>query len=156
MKKNAIRIFVLLGIILSTVTINPVTVFAQANNKDEVHISKAETKLRKVNQILSQKFYAKQQAHHNSHDWSKFVKNLRLLKNDQIEIYVNSNFLKLKESQKQDLINQVQLFTIRTTDHLKNFSQATYLDGLATVVFCNGEYLGRSKYLENKEYIWYK
>jgi hypothetical protein len=158
MKKNAIRIFVLLGLILTTyqTIINPTIIAAEASNKSEVRISKAENKLRKANQLLSQKFYTKQQSSHNSRDWFKFVKNLRLLKNNQIEIYVNNNFSKLKESQKQDLLNRAQLFVIRTTDQFKDFDQSAYLDGLSAVIFCDGEYLGRSKYLDNKDYVWYK
>lgn len=154
MKKNAIRILILLGITLSTSTsiTASTTVLAQTDNKTETRINKEDSKLRKVNQTLSRKLYTKHQAHH---DWSKFIKNLRLLKNNQIEIYVNSNFLKLKEQQRQDIINQAQLFTIRTTDYFKDFDQAAYLEGLPTITFCNGNYLGRSKYLNNKEFIWY-
>jgi len=30
------------------------------------------------------------------------------------------------------------------------------MDGLATIIFCDGGYVGRSKYLDNKEFTWNK
>jgi len=150
------RIMPLLGLLLTILPMSHTTVVeAEANH--EIKFVKAYNKLRKINQRLSHKLYEQQQNEtKNSDDWFKFVKNIKFLKNNQVELYVTSSFKKLKSSQRENVVNQAQLFTLRIADELKGFDQTTYMDGLATIIFCDGGYVGRSKYLDNKEFTWNK
>ncbi|ALB29031.1 hypothetical protein [Companilactobacillus heilongjiangensis] len=150
------RIMPLLGLLLTIIPMSHTTVVeAQANH--EIKFVKTYNKLRKINQKLSHKLYEEQQANtKSSEDWAKFVKNIKFLKNNQVELYVTSSFKELKSSQRENIVNQAQLFTLRIADSWKDFGQTTYMDGLATIIFCDGGYVGRSKYLDNKEFTWNK
>ncbi|MFC6177171.1 hypothetical protein ACFQAV_09980 [Companilactobacillus huachuanensis] len=150
------QIMPLLGLLLTIIPMsNTTTVKADTNH--EVKLVKAYNKLRKINQKLSHQLYEQQQIEANdSNHWSKFVKNIKFLNNNQVEVYVTSSFKKLKSTQRENIVNQAQLFTLRIADSWKNFDKTTYMDGLATIIFCDGGYVGRSKYLDNKEFTWNK
>lgn len=112
-------------------------------------------KLKKINQSLSQQLYDLKLQQKKDHEkWSQFIKSIHYLQNKQVEIYVTESFNNLSAKKKHTIVSEAQLFTIRIADKIKNFDQRTYMDGLAVVVFCNGNYIGRSKYLENKDFTW--
>lgn len=161
MKKGIMRSLVILTIALSFYTLPSNTALAEIEQEDSS--SKTYNKLKKINQTLSSQLYEKQgyltndnHSNDTNTDWLPFVKNIKYLKNNQLEIYVTSNFKKLKKSHRQEILLNAQSFTLRTIDKLKDFSQKDYMDGFSSLIFCNGDYLGRSKFLSNKDFIWHE
>ena len=153
-KKKSLRVLALLGVIM---TATSTTIQVTTTVRAETKFTKNYNKISKINRNLTQKLYVRQHSDEkDSNDWSKFVKNVKFLRNNQVEVYVNPNFKKLKTTQRQDVVNQAQLFTLRIADDVKNFDGSAYVDGLASIIFCDGSYLGRSNYLDNKNFNWNK
>ncbi|PMD72242.1 hypothetical protein [Companilactobacillus nuruki] len=149
MIKRIITWLLILISLLPTTLISPTRVQANTENRYTKHYNE----LKKINQTISQKLYDKQMTS-KTEKWAKSIKGIKYLQNNQIEVYVTSKFKKLKLNNRQDIIDQVQLFSLRTIDHFKEFDSSTYLDGLSTIIFCDGSYIGKSKFLNNKDFTW--
>lgn len=119
---------------------------------------KSYRQLKKINRTIDKKLY-QDQFNQNVKDklnWLDYVKSINYLKNDQLEIYVNDAFKKLKKDTRQEVINQAQLFAFTAASEYKSFSEKQYLDKLGALIFCYGDYLGRSEFMNNQDFIWNK
>lgn len=159
--------FYLAGFILLTISseFSPTIVSASSTiTHTDTRFNRSYNKLKKINQELLLKLSSEQtnseinQKHkfNADLDWTKFIKNVRYLKNNQLEIYTNDNFKKLSNSHRQAVINVVQRFSFNIVSDFKNLPETTFTDGLAALIFWNGSCLGQSEYMNNKEFTWKK
>ena len=157
MKKKRMRIFIILSLILSLGSTAP-PVIVQAADQNMSRSNKAYQRLKRINHTLSQQLYAKQTDSKKDTDfeWTKFIKNIKYLKNNQLEVYVNDNFKKESEKNRADIIEKVQLFSLRIVDNYRDSNPDDYINGLAAIVFYNGSCIGHSRFLSNKNFIWNK
>lgn len=86
--------------------------------------------------------------------WTTFIKRINYLKNDQIEVYVTDEFKTLPHRKRVQIIESVQQLALSYLDDFKAVTPSRYSEGLATTVFCDGNYLGRSLFLDNKDFKW--
>jgi len=88
--------------------------------------------------------------------WSAFIKKINYLKNDQLEIYVTSEFKTLSEKDRQEIITRARITSLTCVGKVKGLTQNDYLEGLSSLIFCEGDYLGKTEYLNNSEITWNK
>lgn len=121
-------------------------------------------KLRSLNLTLNQKLFDLRE-HPKTYDkvapkckyqWFKYVENINFLKNQQLEIYVTPKFQTLDEGTRKDIVYHAQMFSFQIAEKSQHLSATQYREGLAAIIFCEGNYLGRSQYLHNDEMIWKK
>lgn len=145
---------------MSLLTLNILsTIPVAAASESQSSYTKTYNKLKRINNNISHELYSKQVTDKKAHldpnfAWTKFIKSIKYLKNNQVEVYVNDNFTKLKENARMNVIDNAQMFSLRIIDDIKSPSEETYIKGLATIIFCDGNYIGRSKFMSHKDFIW--
>lgn len=122
-------------------------------------------KVSKFNQALNKKLYKQiksadsptsieQRGQHLNHSWFTFINKINYLKNDQLEIYVNDDFKKLSDDKRAQVVDFVQQLTLANLDKIKGVNPITYNQGLSSAVFCDGKFLGRTLFLDHKNFLW--
>lgn len=117
-------------------------------------LKKSATTTEKINHAISQQLYNKKT--YLSGHWTSFIRKINYLKNNQLEIYVTDSFKKISEKKQTKIINLVQHLSLDHVEELKGLSTVDYQAGLPTLIFCNGKLLGRSEFLNYKEFVWNK
>lgn len=163
MKKLLLKTILGLSIFISTSSSSLQTLIVLANDTSPAHKS-SYTKLKDLNSTLTQKI-SNLREHPQKYDkiapdckfhWFKYITNINFLKNHQLEIYVTPKFQTLSENARQDVIYHAQMFAFQAAEKSQRLSATQYREGLATVIFCDGEFLGHSQYLHNDELVWKK
>lgn len=152
-----------LFLVLSTalMVVGPTTT-VQADQAESIHANKTYQQLKKINSSLSHKLYDKQLDDTKTKskkcpidtNWFTFIKNVRYLKNNQLEIYVTESFEKLNQTTRNQVITHVQSFGLHTVDRFKKFDATTYLAGLSAKIYYEDQSIGHSVYLNNKIITW--
>jgi len=164
-------------IIVGTSTMNTIKA-ADDSSKTSLNVSKNKTVLRslgktgKINLAISDHLTKYQEATFDKFNsetkvsskklakskiyWSAFIKKINYLKNDQLEIYVTSEFRTLPEKDRQEIITRARVISLTCVDKFKGLTQNDYLEGLSSLIFCDGDYLGKTEYLNNSDIIWNK
>jgi len=88
--------------------------------------------------------------------WANFVQKINYLKNDQLEIYVTSNFKDLSEKNRTEIIDRARLLALTHVGDFKGLTEDEHLEGLSSLIFCEGNLLGKTEYLNHAELIWNK
>ncbi|HIY92705.1 hypothetical protein [Companilactobacillus sp. HBUAS56275] len=170
MKRRLIFICTTLLIFTSTSVTNISAATDTTNHRDEKRAVKFFNKIKnfnyKLNQQLAQKtksainkFKANSQSVEEKSDnlkiyWSTFINKINYLKNDQLEIYVTKEFKSLTHKKRAQIVDSVQRLAL---SHLEDFKAVTPYrskTGLAASIFCDGDYLGRSLFLDNSNFKW--
>lgn len=86
--------------------------------------------------------------------WSTFIKRINYLKNDQIEVYVTDEFKALSHKKRAQIIESIQQLVLSYLDDFKAVTPTRYSEGLSAIIFCDGNYFGRSLFLDNKDFKW--
>lgn len=163
----------LLLISLATIAFNNSIIIVNAdttNHSDEKRAEKFFKKIKnfnqKINQDILDKTVAANRTLKNKYQstneetlnlnryWTTFIKKINYLKNDQLEIYVTADFKKLSQSKRSQIIEFTQQLALSQLDTFKAVSDLAYGESLAITIFCDGNYLGRSLFMNNKEFRW--
>ncbi|MCV3762682.1 hypothetical protein OF389_07150 [Companilactobacillus farciminis] len=125
--------------------------------KRDNHLS---SKIKKINYALNKKIYdfrehPQKQNNTEENSWMTYVKNINYLKNNQLEIYVNSNFKKLNDKKREIIIATVQRISLSEVLNVLDISSNDYMEGLSSIIYLDGNRLGRSVFLNTKELKWY-
>lgn len=161
MKKILLKTFLGFSILTSTGLFQPISVLA---NTDSPTHKSSYAKLKDLNSTINQRLFDLREYPHKhdktapkcNYHWFKYVTNINYLKNDQLEVYVTPKFQTLSEELRQEIIYHAQIFSLQLAEKNQKISATQYHEGLATIVFCDGNYLGRSHYLYNHELSWKK
>ena len=132
------------------------------NNEDNLSIEEKRDnnladKIKKINHALNNKIFTlKEHSSKISRDnyWINYVKNINYLKNNKLEIYVNKKFKKLSTKKKENIIKTIQRQSLTEVIRSIDLTTSEYMDGLSSIIYCDGIYIGRSVFLNAKEFKW--
>ncbi|KRO00858.1 hypothetical protein [Companilactobacillus kimchiensis] len=172
MKKKFLKSIIIFSLSLTIfpITTNFSSLSVLATGISENKHTKSYNSLKRINYVISERLYNKRglitdnlsnktklkSSKDIADNWSKFIKKINYLKNNQIEIYVTSEFKSLNRKLREKIIIKAQLFSLKTVYEIKKFNQEKFLEGFATAIFCEGVYLGKTEYLNNSNIIWNK
>lgn len=125
--------------------------------KRDHHLS---NKIKKINHALNKKIYdfrehPQKKNNPEEDSWMIYIKNINYLKNNQLEIYVNPNFKKLSDKKRELIVDTVQRISLSEVLKVLDISSDDYMEGLSSIIYLDGNRLGRSVFLNTKELKWY-
>ena len=171
MKKRLSLILIVISISMFTNIVTPVTAATDTTDHyDEFRAQRFFNKIKKFNKKLNKHLNSKTELalHRLKVDsksttrktenlkiyWTTFIKRINYLKNDQIEVYVTEEFKILPHKKRVQIIESVQQLVLTYLDNFKAVTPSRYSEGLATTIFCDENHLGRSLFLDNKNFKW--
>ena len=125
--------------------------------KRDHHLS---NKIKKINHALNKKIYdfrehPQKKNNPEEDSWMIYIKNINYLKNNQLEIYVNPNFKKLSDKKRELIVDTVQRISLSEVLKVLDITSDDYMEGLSSIIYLDGNRLGRSVFLNTKEFKWY-
>jgi len=86
--------------------------------------------------------------------WTKFIRKINYLKNNQLEIYVTTDFKNLSHDKRDEIISRVQQLSLISIEKFKGVSLTRHITGLPANIFCDSNFIGRTEFLNSKDLDW--
>ncbi|KRK65758.1 hypothetical protein FC72_GL000203 [Companilactobacillus tucceti DSM 20183] len=88
--------------------------------------------------------------------WSTYIAKIKQVDSDRIDVYMITEFDTLSNSNKSEVALKAQNIIIEILSETNTKKSYKYKDGMNTIVYEDGNYTGRSKMTNFKEFKWQK
>ncbi len=139
----------------------------QMTSNNMKHAKDISKRVKKINHLISKDLYKKDylttekinnvkpsSKQNINHYWTTYIKKINYLKNNNLEIYVTSDFKQLSDSKRQDIIKKSEQLALIHIEKFRAVPESKYIDGLPATIFCDSSFLGRTEFLNSKEIAW--
>lgn len=89
-------------------------------------------------------------------EWSNYVVKIKMSGKKRVNVHVTTEFAKLSKSDKNNVALKAQNKALIGMSENKHVKDSTYQEGLYTVIYRDGDYVGRSKMSNFKQFKWTK
>ncbi|APX73145.1 hypothetical protein M5C72_08635 [Companilactobacillus allii] len=89
-------------------------------------------------------------------DWANYVVKIKMSGKKRVNVHVTTEFSSLSKSDKNNVALKAQNTALQGMEDHKNVKEETYTEGLYTVLYRDGDYVGRSKMSNFKQFKWLK